>query len=166
MIDKKIFAKIKLINNELQELEGIAKPPRSLPMRVDLYDELVTDTNLRKLTRKLFFNGHHAQAVEAAYKYIDNHVKRTIRPHGNDLTGQKLMTLAFSATSPLIKLNAFEGQSEKDEQLGYMQIFAGCMTGIRNPRAHESDWEDVESRALQLLIWANHLVERINMAQE
>lgn len=46
-----------------------------------------------------------------------------------------------------------------------MQIFAGCMTGIRNPRAHDSDWEDTEDRALQLLMLANHLIERAQMAE-
>ncbi|PZN08175.1 MAG: hypothetical protein DIU69_10450 [Bacillota bacterium] len=52
-------------------------------------------------------------------------------------------------------------ESERDEQLGYMEIFSGCMTGIRNPRAHEHDWEDSERRALELLTLANHLVERV-----
>ena len=46
-----------------------------------------------------------------------------------------------------------------------MQILAGCMTGIRNPRAHETDWEDTKQRALQLLIFANHLIERVSMAE-
>ena len=40
------------------------------------------------------------------------------------------------------------------------------MTGIRNPRAHECDWEDSEQRALQLLVWANHLVERIRLSEK
>ena len=66
---------------------------------------------------------------------------------------------------PKLKLNSGVTSSEQNEQSGYMQIFAGCMTGIRNPRAHDSDWEDTEDRALQLLMLANHLIERAQMAE-
>lgn len=74
------------------------------------------------------------------------------------------MTTAFSAAKPLLRLNAGATASERDEQLGYMNILAGSMTGIRNPRAHEHDWEDTERRALQLLMLADHLVDRVRRA--
>ena len=47
-----------------------------------------------------------------------------------------------------------------------MQIFSGCMTGIRNPRAHECEWEDSENHALQLLAFANYLVERVENSKK
>lgn len=62
------------------------------------------------------------------------------------------MKKTFSPNNPLIKLNAGISASEQNEQLGYMEIFSGAMTGIRNPRAHDSDWEDSEERAMQLRI--------------
>lgn len=71
------------------------------------------------------------------------------------------MQSVFSAGNPVLMLNAGSSTSEQDEQKGYMQIFSGCMTGIRNPRAHECDWEDSENHALQLLAFANYLVERV-----
>ena len=49
---------------------------------------------------------------------------------------------------------------------GYMEIFSGCMTGIRNPRAHKHDWEDTQHRALQLLIFADHLIERVRNSKK
>ena len=72
------------------------------------------------------------------------------------------MQEVFSVNNPKLRINAMESDSEKDEQLGYMQILAGCMSGIRNPRAHESDWEDSEYRCLQLLVLADHLIEKIH----
>lgn len=75
------------------------------------------------------------------------------------------MQKVFSPNKPKLKLNSGVTSSEQNEQSGYMQIFAGCMTGIRNPRAHDSDWEDTEDRALQLLMLANHLIERAQMAE-
>lgn len=129
--------------------------------KFDAYDIVVTNSKLRKKTEKLFRDGHHARAVEEAYKLIDNLVKNKAGLENTDLTGAKLMQNAFSANNPILKLNEGKSTSEKDEQIGYMQIFAGCMTGIRNPRAHETDWEDTEERALLLLAFADHLIERI-----
>ena len=129
------------------------------------YDTLVTEPSLRKKTEQLFKDGHHARAVEEAYKLLDNIVKKRAGITDSK-TGASLMQHAFSAINPLLRLNAGVSTSEKDEQLGYMSILAGCMTGIRNPRAHESDWEDTEQRALQLLVFANHLIERVTLAKK
>lgn len=101
--------------------------------------------------------------MEEAYKYLDNLVKKT---SGINETGAKLMQTVFSASNPVLMLNAGSSTSELDEQKGYLQIFAGCMTGIRNPRAHECEWEDNEEHALQLLVFANYLVERVENSKK
>ena len=75
------------------------------------------------------------------------------------------MREAFSPKKALLKLNTLESDSEKDEQQGYMDIFAGCMMGIRNPRAHDCDYEDDEDDALRLLAFADHLVGRVRKAE-
>ncbi len=130
------------------------------------YDIIVTNKALRKKTEKLFKDGHHARAVEEAYKLIDNLVKNKAGLQSTDLTGSKLMQNVFSQNKPLLKLNEGATASEQNEQTGYMQILSGCMTGIRNPRAHESDWEDTEQRAIELLTFANHLIERIYLSEK
>ena len=129
------------------------------------FDELITNKSLRKKTRKLFMDGHHSRAVEEAYKLIDNFVKKKSDLLDTSYTGSKLMNLAFSPTKPILKLNDCKTVSEKDEQTGFMQIFSGCMTGIRNPRAHETDWEDTKEHALELLVFANYLMERAQMSE-
>lgn len=126
------------------------------------FDTFITNRNLRKITKKLYEDGHHARAVEEAYKHLDNIVRKF---SGINETGAKLMQSAFSPNNPHIKLNAGNSSSEMDEQKGFLQIFSGCMTGIRNPRAHECEWEDSEIHALQLLIWANYLVDRVENAR-
>lgn len=78
--------------------------------------------------------------------------------------GAGLMRSAFSAHSPVLFLNAFQSQSERDEQLGYMEIFAGSMTGIRNPRAHDHQLTDEQDVALELLVLANHLMRKLASA--
>ena len=72
------------------------------------------------------------------------------------------MRAAFSANSPLLYLNSLQSESDRNEQRGYMDLFAGAMTGIRNPRAHEHDIEDDPQVALELLVIANHLMRKLN----
>ena len=72
------------------------------------------------------------------------------------------MKEAFSAKSPVLKLNKFLSGSEKSEQQGYMEMFAGTMTGIRNPRAHEHELDDEPEVALEMLVLANHLMRKLN----
>ena len=77
------------------------------------------------------------------------------------------MRRAFSLNKPILALNSGTTQSEKDEQLGqpgYMELFAGVMTGVRNPRAHEHEWVDTKDTALCLLAFVNHLVEKARSA--
>lgn len=160
---KELLAVVQNIDNDLKRL-GIYKKPD--PVEKCLYDELITNSRLRKKTEKLFKDGHHARAVEEAFKLLDNVVKSKAEVVELDLTGANLMNRAFSSNNPILKLNEGVSSSEKNEQMGYMQIFAGCMTGIRNPRAHDSDWEDTEQRALQLLVLADHLIGRAYMAEK
>jgi uncharacterized protein (TIGR02391 family) len=104
-----------------------------------------------------FNDGHYADAVEAAFKglnaIIKDHVKLLT---GQELDGATLMTTAFSVNRPLIALDDLTTQSGKDIQQGYMQIFAGAMTGIRNPKAH-CNLAISPERALQLLMLASLL---------
>lgn len=122
-------------------------------------DVLITNKTLYNKVHKLFTDGHHARAVEEAFKLIDNTVKQL--SNITDLSGSHLMNKVFSVNNPILRFNDNQTISDKDEQTGYMQILSGSMTGIRNPRAHESDWEDSEETALQLLVFANHLMDRI-----
>lgn len=115
--------------------------------------------------REHLANQRVPRAVEEAYKLLDNVVKKKANLQNTNSTGASLMQKAFTPNNPILKLNSGTTASEQDEQSGYMQVFAGCMTGIRNPRAHDSDWEDTEERALQLLAFANHLIERAQLSQ-
>lgn len=126
-----------------------------------IFDELITNPALRKKTKKLYDDGHYARAVEEAYKLVDNTVAKLVKGRNKNASGARLMREAFSLGAPLIKMNEMVSRSEKDEQQGYMDILAGSMTGIRNPRAHDSDWEDTRQRAAQLIILADHLLDKI-----
>lgn len=129
---------------------------------VELYDALVKSEELRSVSRGLFMDGYYARAVEEAYKCINNTVKIK---SGLSADGQDLMNQAFSPKTPALKVNKLKTDSEKNQQLGYMLSLGGCMTGIRNPRAHEHKLWDSPDIALEMLTWANHLMRVVGEAK-
>jgi uncharacterized protein (TIGR02391 family) len=135
--------------------------PAPVPDAVALLDALVTEPDLRRVVRQVFVNGHYALAVEEGFKYLNNLVKRR---SGLQSDGASLMSTAFSLNTPILKLSDLRTQSKKDQQLGYMQILQGSMTGIRNPRAHEHRYLDEPRNALELLALCNHLVRVVTAA--
>ena len=138
---------------------GTSRRPESLKLP-QLFDQLVTNKKLQEASRKRFLDKHYSDAVEAAFKCLNNVVKDKSGIVRQD--GAGLMRTAFSANSPVLRLNAFESTSDRDEQQGYMDIFAGSMTGIRNPRAHEHQPSDEPEVALELLVLANHLMRKLD----
>ncbi len=163
MADIKAIAHIaSILQKEIIRL-GLGQPYHPRPEDlVELYDIFVKSQALVDATRKLFVDGHYARAVEEAYKCVNNTVKDK-----SQLTtdGQDLMNQAFSEKNPVLKLNDLKTISQKDEQVGYMHIFGGCMTGIRNPRAHEHKKIDLPEAALEMLVWANHLMDTVQKAK-
>jgi len=135
--------------------------PRSRREVEGCYDVLVSDDRLRSTTRDLFYQGHYALAVEEAYKYINDLVKERT---GSQRDGADLMKWAFSPKNPILKINDMKSKSRVSQQQGYMEILAGCMTGIRNPRAHQHKYHDDPNSALEMILLANHLVRLINSA--
>ena len=123
---------------------------------LQFYDRMITSQELIDVSRKMFADGHYATAVEKAFVCLNNKVKE--KSGLRDKDGADLMWTAFRANSPVLAVNSFQSQSDKDEQQGYMQIFAGAMIGIRNPRVHEHNLEDDPEVALELLVLANHLM--------
>lgn len=140
--------------------------PQLIPDRLDelmLFDILITEEGLRETTRQLFIEKHYAIAVEEAYKYLNNLVKKQ---SGSSADGATLMRNVFSVNNPTLQINNLQTQSQRDQQQGYMDIFAGCMTGIRNPRAHEHRYLDDSRIALEMLMLANHLTRLVNKAKK
>ena len=131
---------------------------------MELFDELITSKEIYDVSRTLFCDQHYARAVEEAFKCLNNLVKD--KSGLVDKDGAKLMGQAFSANNPILRLSKLGSKSEKDEQLGYMQIYEGSMTGIRTPRAHEHHLRDDPNVALELLVLANHLMRKLDSATQ
>jgi len=154
--ERDIFEFARQIQRQVSEF-GLVKLEKGIqkPVALDLYSLLVTDELLKDTTQQLFYNGHYALAVEEAFKCLNNFIKSK---SGIGADGADLMRTTFTPKNPTLTLNALKTDSQHDQQLGYMDIFAGSMTGIRNPRAHEHKYLDEPQVALEMLALANHLI--------
>lgn len=116
------------------------------------------------ISRSRFESGHYADSVEAAFKEINNCVKKNVKKRiGEDLDGSTLMNRAFSVNNPVISFDDLSTETGKNIQVGFMQIFSGSMTGIRNPKAHANITID-DKRAKHFIVLASLLMHKLDDA--
>lgn len=119
---------------------------------------------IEKVSKRLFDDGHYAQSIFEAFKHVNNLVKH--KSGAAELDGKSLMLTAFSVKQPLLKLNKLQTMSEKDEQEGFMHLFAGAIQGIRNPKGHETIVQNDKERAIHYLIFASLLCHKLDEASK
>ena len=77
--------------------------------------------------------------------------------------GDAAMKNVFSANTPLIEFCDRSTDSGANTQKGFMEMLAGAMSALRNPKAHANitiDWDD----AMRRLIFASMLMYKIDEA--
>jgi uncharacterized protein (TIGR02391 family) len=118
-----------------------AKPHGSLDTARQLIEAsglwLLLHPRVVELAKPRFESGHYADAVESAFKELNAMVKELyIKSGGDELDGVSLMRKAFTPGKPAIRLDDLSTETGRNIQQGYMDLFAGSMSGIRNPKAH------------------------------
>lgn len=124
------------------------------------YSGLDLHQEIARASSQLFKDGHYANAVEAAVKALNGLVRLR---SGLEHDGTTLMERAFSPGNPVLKFNELRDQSDKDEQKGYMQMFSGAVSGLRNPRAH-GFIHDKPERALEFIAFVSLLAKLLDEA--
>lgn len=129
---------------EKQEDIGVDNQEKVLPK--DFWQEI--HPKIIALAKIRFENAHYADAVLSAFREVNSYVKDIVkRKTGKELDGSSLMHTAFSPNNPVIVLDDLSTDSGRNIQQGYMEIFSGAMTGIRNPKAHENmDIEEIPAK--------------------
>ncbi|NYZ62571.1 TIGR02391 family protein [Luteimonas deserti] len=125
------------------------------------FDERNIHPDLPAEVRRLFDNGHYAQATFEALKYLDEEIQRI---SGDSDFGKSLMMRVFGGISPRLPLNPGMTASEQSEQEGFKFIFAGTMAGIRNPRGHKSGLIDDPDTCLDHLSLTSMLLRKLEEA--
>lgn len=117
---------------------------------------------IASVAKERFDVGHYADAVEAAFKEVNARVKGIYTSRTSiEKDGAKLMQAAFSVQNPIIKLGDISTETGTNVQQGYMEMFAGAMIGIRNPKAHNNQTIS-KADAIRKLHFASMLMYKLD----
>jgi uncharacterized protein (TIGR02391 family) len=125
---------------------------------------LIIHPDIAKVAKSRFDSRHFADAAEAAFKLINERMKKIVRDRtGLESDGVALMQRAFSKDKPVLTLGDLSTMIGEDMQVGYQQIFSGAMRGIRNPKAHANVEIDA-IRSMHFIFLASLLMFKVDEA--
>lgn len=122
---------------------------------------------IQKVSRQLFLDGYFANAAEDAFIEINDRVKKLfmiVNPGCKVPDGADVMNKVFSANSPLISFCDQSTDTGVNKQKGYMQMLAGAMSALRNPKAHSNNEIITADEAYRRLATASMLMYAIDDA--
>jgi len=157
---EKAIIKLRSLRDTLEEkYEDIGREVEVATSPSDFWNDI--HPKITSIAKSRFESIHYADAVESAFKEINSCIKDIVkRKTGNELDGAPLMYEAFSPKNPIIVLDDLSTESGRNVQQGYMEIFAGAMIGIRNPKAHDNI-HITENRARHFIYLASLLMHKI-----
>lgn len=107
-------------------------------------------------------DNHYSNAIEDAVKALNGLVK--LRSGMDNLDGTTLMERVFNPKDPVLRFNELADESDRNQQKGYMMLYSGAVTGLRNPRAHKLMVDDAE-RALEFIAFVSLLAKLLDDAE-
>lgn len=119
------------------------------------------------VSQKLFEDGHYANAAEDAFVEINDRVKKLflkINPTATKIPdGYTAMNTVFSDNTPMVEFCDRSTDTGSNIQKGYMQMLAGAMSALRNPKAH-ANITITKDDAMRRLMFASMLMYKIDEA--
>lgn len=158
--DRAIALLEQAVRSLTEELADCDEGARQRPLRA--YDGLDLHPEIARAASGLYRDGHYANAIENAVKALNSLVR--LRSGRDDLDGTSLMETVFSPKGPILKFNEMSDQSDRDEQKGFMMMFSGAVSGLRNPRAHKLIQDDPE-RALEFIAYISLLAKLLDSSK-
>ena len=122
---------------------------------------------IQKVSRQLFLDGYFANAAEDAFIEINDRVKKLfmiVKPGCKVPDGGDAMNQVFSANNPLVSFCDQSTDTGINKQKGYMQMLAGAMSALRNPKAHSNDEKLSAEESYRRLATASMLMYAIDDA--
>ena len=122
---------------------------------------------IQKSSKQLYLDGHYANAAEDAFIEINDRVKKLhaiVKPSCKVPDGETVMTTVFSTNSPLVSFCDQSTETGYNKQKGYMQMLAGAMSALRNPKAHSNDEKLSAEESYRRLTTASMLMYAIDEA--
>lgn len=157
----------------ITEAGGVARTEKAstiteVQLRVEgLRNKLIQQNAHRALfhycNEELLANNYF-HAVFEANKGLFHRIKEL---SGVSADGNKLIEQVFSL-NPILIINNFSSQSERDEHIGFCNMLKGLCGMFRNPEAHEPkvEWNISEQDALEILGIISYCHRRLDKAQQ
>ena len=118
-----------------------------------------------KSSKKLYLDGHYANAAEDAFIEINDRIKKLYKKLNPTATkipdGDAAITTVFSPNKPMVQVCDISTDSGLNEQKGFMFMLQGAMSALRNPKAHKNIYLD-ENEAFRRLMFASMLMYKID----
>lgn len=125
-----------------------------------LHDEVL------RVSKEAFINGLYTEAVRSAFIEIENKLNKIYyQETKKEAHGQHLMRILFKLENPFFVFNDLKNETQKNEQDGYCNIFAGAMLAIRNDKAHHNT-PIAKEEAIKKLIFASLLFDKIDIMKK
>lgn len=122
---------------------------------------------IQKSSKKLYEDGHYANAAEDAFIEINDRTKNLysiIKPKDPVPDGEAAMTTVFSSNNPLVEFCDRSTTTGQNKQKGFMQMLAGAMSALRNPKAHSNTEVLTAEESYRRLATASMLMYAIDEA--
>lgn len=140
----------------------LEKRPKSTAEPPDQFTFPEVHEKVRKVSLKLFQNGHYSQAIFEALKLLETELKKKSKINK---IGESLVNDSLNENNPVIKLNKNKTQEEIDEQRGFRFLFAGAFVGIKNPKSHSIQELRDRVKASEYLSLVSLLLRRLDEAK-
>lgn len=119
------------------------------------------------VSQTLFEDEHYANAAEDAFIEINDRVKKLfkiMKPEADKVPdGHNAMNTVFSDNNPLVEFCDRTSETGSNTQKGFMQMLAGAMSALRNPKAH-ANITLTKDDATRRLMFASMLMYKIDEA--
>ena len=121
-----------------------------------------------KSSKRLFLNGHYANAAEDAFIEINDRVKKLykkLQPQDTEIPdGVDVMNKMFSDKNPMMEICDRNSDTGINIHRGTRFMLVGAMAALRNPKAHSNDEELSPEEAMRRLMFASMLMYKIDGA--
>ncbi len=145
-------------------LDDIREVPMADEIEIFLAKKYTLHPRIKKVSSKLFKDGHYKEVIQAALVEVIDRVKQVSGnprdPSGRELDGDQLMQKVFGCDGsniPLIKLNKLQDSLDKAEQRGFMYLLKGIV-GIRDKKAHLNFIQNDPYKTIEYLSLASLLM--------
>lgn len=142
---------------------ALPSPTAEASEPASVFSRLISESEISDVSSDLFVSGYYNLAVAEAFKAVDKFISSRV-PSINQ-NGTPLMDQVFAPNAPYLRWSMMMTPSQLDEQKGYHRLYSGAMLGIRNPVTHEFGWVDEPELALELIVFAQHLLRKARVAE-